>query len=55
MEELRQAGVEIIQPDREPFRAAVQGMLEDYQAQFGEILTAIRNFEQEPTNKTPPS
>ena len=45
MEELEQAGVEILRPDRDPFRAAVRGMLKDYEDRFGGTLKAIRDFE----------
>lgn len=47
MRELKDAGVEVIHPDRQPFIAAVEEMLQDYEteSEFGGLLVSIREFQ----------
>ena len=42
---LKEAGVEVIHPDRQPFRKAVEEMLQSYEneSEFGELLVSIRS------------
>jgi tripartite ATP-independent transporter DctP family solute receptor len=45
---LREAGVEVIHPDRGPFAEAVEEMLQRYEteSEFGDLLVSIREFQQ---------
>jgi len=44
---LKEAGVEVINPDREPFMKAVEEMLLSYEneSEFGDLLASIRRFQ----------
>jgi TRAP-type C4-dicarboxylate transport system substrate-binding protein len=49
MRNLKQAGVTVTHPDRQPFADAVEDMLQGYEreSEFGGLLTSIRKFQRE--------
>jgi len=47
MQDLKEAGVEVIYPDRQPFASAVEDMLQSYEkeSEFGDLLASIRELQ----------